>query len=249
MESLKKIHKFILDTLFPINCLNCGERDAWLCQRCLSEIPSISSQVCPYCEREITTYGQICSQCKLSFLKKREIIPLETLITATKYQERNISRLIHLFKYNFIEDLAEPLGKIIIKSLLENSLPLADLIIPVPLHPRRLRWRGFNQSELLARCISQNLTPGLEIPVLTDAVKRIKFTPPQMKIKSYARRKANLKEAFVFVGSRDDIKNKVILLIDDVSTTGATLFECAKTLKLHGAKKVFGVVVARQEVK
>jgi ComF family protein len=143
------------------------------------------------------------------------------------------------------------------KAFLDNGLPLPDLVVPIPLHKRRLRWRGFNQSELLANYISENLTPGMEIPVLNDILIRKKHTTPQMQVKKYSERKENIKDAFEIYpvksagGSAEKfkrIKNKNILLVDDVATTGATLNECAKTLKQSGAKKVFALVLARQEM-
>lgn len=262
MESLIKIKNFALDTLFPISCLNCGLPDTWLCPECLAKIPALSSQVCPYCEKITTSSGRICSKCRDGFLTKNKKAPLDALVCATRYKEGNISKLIHLYKYNFVSDLRQPLGKIMIRGILENNLPLPDVIIPIPLHPRRLRWRGFNQSELLANYIAQNLTPGFPIPILSNFIIRARYTRPQMKIKDYKERQKNISGIFTLAkGSTSSdhndrgrlnlqaIKDKNILLIDDVATTGATLFECAKVLKANGAKKVFGIVIARQEIK
>lgn len=138
-----------------------------------------------------------------------------------------------------------------VKSILKNNLPIADAIIPVPLHSRRLRWREFNQSEKLANFISENLTPSFPLSVYSDFLIRKRYTTAQMKIKNYSLRKENIKNAFVANKNQDlsVIKNKRILLVDDIATTGATLFECAKILKKNGAKEVFGVVIARQEMR
>jgi competence protein ComFC len=220
-------------------------------------------QVCPYCEKINTPAGKICLRCKDNFLTKKAAIPIDNLVTAVKYKEAGISHLIHLYKYRFISDLSDSLGKLMIESIIENNLPLPNFIIPIPLHKRRLRWRGFNQAELLANFISQNLAPGLEIPVLNDLISRKKYTTPQMKIKSYSQRKKNLQNVFVLssvkflkakgrlngTNNAEKIRGKTILLVDDVATTGSTIFECGRVLKTNGAHKIYASVIARQEWK
>lgn len=248
----KFIHNFILDTLFPIHCLHCKKYSQWVCQECVQKIPLLLDQVCPYCEKTISPNGQICPQCKDKFLAKNETWPIDALLVSTRYE--NVSRLVHFFKYNFIPDLGEILAKIICQTLISHNLILPDYIIPIPLHPRRLRWRGFNQSEVLAQYIAQNLTPGFSISILPNLLIRKKYTSPQMKIKNYNDRQKNVRDIFglncnVETRHASSLYNKTILLVDDIATTGATLFECAKILKSAGAKKVFAVVIARQEFK
>jgi predicted amidophosphoribosyltransferase len=264
---LQIIKKFILDTLFPIACLGCQEEEVWLCDGCLSKIKSLTTQVCPYCEKTETQNGKPCHRCRENHLMKNQLLPLDDLLVSTRYKD--ISRLVHCYKYNFIPDLHIPLGKIMIQGILKNNSALPDAIIPIPLHPRRLRWRGFNQSELLARYISENLAPGFQIPVLAEVLIRQKYTAPQMKISDYLERKKNITGAFYFnppspegrrcfdelVGTgegsdtnKTNLKNKTVLLVDDIATTGATLFEAGKVLKNSGAKKVFAVVLSRQEI-
>jgi len=241
LNKLSKIRTFVLDTLFPINCLGCGYDDTWLCDECLSKINFISFQVCSHCEKVITDYGQLCKICKIT------AHGLDGLLVASNYKENNIAKLVHLFKYNFIPDLHIPLGKILAKTILTANLPLPDIIIPIPLHARRLRFRGFNQAQLLAEYLSNQLTPGFMIPVFSNILLRKIPTPPQMKIKKYAERQANIRNAFGLDPKIINlIKGKNILLIDDIATTGATLNECARMLKQNGAKKIFGTVIARQ---
>jgi ComF family protein len=245
-----RANKIILDTLFPIRCIMCESDDAWICDKCFKKIKLLEAQACPYCEKNSTPAGKICAFCREKFLAKSKAIPLDHLVVAAKYKEPGISHMIHLFKYRFIQDLHEPLGRIMVKSIIESNLPLPDLIIPVPLHKKRIRWRGFNQSELLANFISQNLAQGFEIPVCTDILSRKKYTTPQMKIKNYAQRKKNLQNSFVLgEGKTTLIKDKKILLVDDVATTGSTIFECGRILKAGGAHKIYASVVARQEWK
>jgi len=245
------VKNFILDTLFPISCLSCNKNDEWFCPECLEKIKLLPEQVCLYCEKDITGSGAVCQNCRAKLLSKNPAIPLDNLIVCASYRENIIPRLVHMYKYNFVRDLSIPLGQIIVKAILKNNLPLPDLIVPVPLHNRRLRWRGFNQSELLADYIGQNLTPGMSIPVLNNFIARTRYTKPQMKIKNYQERQENMKNIFNTAKNaymRSDIKDKNILLVDDIATTGATMNECGKVLKKHGAKKVMGVVIARQEM-
>jgi len=242
LEILKETQKFILDTLFPISCVSCDYDGIWLCEKCFQKIKLLSFQLCPRCEKIITPNGQLCSLCK------KQLFFLDALIVATRYKEGSVSKLVHLFKYNFIEDLQNPLGKLLTQAFSASELVVPNFIVPVPLHKRRLRQRGFNQSKLLADYIGQNLTPGYTIPVNENFLRRTRYTPSQMNIKNYFRRKENMRNVFSAEGGPSCLKNKNVLLVDDVATTGATLFECARILKQNGAKKVFGVVVARQEM-
>ena len=142
--------------------------------------------------------------------------------------------------------IGSSLGGWLAEKIVEADLLLPDYCIPVPLHPRRRRFRGFNQSALLAHTLANTLTPGLDMPVLEDCLLRTRFTKPQIKTKSREERLGNLKGAFAFTDeSIPLIQNKMLWLIDDVATTGTTLEECAMVLKKAGAKKVFGIVLAR----
>jgi ComF family protein len=244
-SKIKPLKNVILDALFPILCLSCGKEGFWLCEECLSQTKLLDFQVCPVCEDIITEKGQTCSACRASQKSN-----LDSLITAVSYEDSTIKRLVHNFKYRFVGDISLLLAKFICQALIRNDIFLPDFLVPVPLHPRRLRWRGFNQSLLLAEYIAEELTPLLKIEVL-DILERTKFNRPQMQIKNYQERLQNMYNIFALKPtiSSDLIKNKRILLIDDIATTGATLEECAKVLKYAGAKKVFAAVVARQTVK
>lgn len=256
MTMFHTVYDFTLNTLFPISCLSCGQPDTWLCDDCLAQIPSKLEQVCPFCEKKITPGGQTCFSCQGKSA-------LSGLLVASHYKN-TVPTAVHFFKYRYIEGLQDPLGEILAKAYLDSDLPLPDVIIPVPLHKRRLRMRGFNQSELLARFLGANLTPGFEIPVLTDLLIRSRYTHPQMEIKDHSRRRKNIQDAFSInkkialeknydskkiTNPKKLLQNKSILLVDDICTTGSTLFECAKVLKKSGAKEVFGIVIARQEYK
>lgn len=239
--SLRKFRTHVLDTLFPIHCLSCGTEGDWICSRCFNEIPPLPAQVCPRCERFITQGGILCASCKGK-------APLDALISATRYKEHGIEKIIHAYKYKYVKELAPFLGSLMVKAYTSHKLPLPDMIIAVPLHARRLRWRGFNQSELLGQYLKSHLAIGFPILFQPNTLLRTRYTYPQMKIRNYRQRKENIANAFA-VKSEINLTGKKILLVDDIATTGATLFECAKVLKKHGAKKVYAIVAARQEVK
>lgn len=245
----QKVKNFILDILFPVSCVACGKDDVWFCRDCLEKIPLRKDQVCPLCEKRTTPAGRVCFSC-------REKSALDGLLVATSYQNTAIASAVHCYKYRFAEKLHEPLGKILLRAYTHSNLPLPEIIIPVPLHPRRWRWRGFNQAQLLAEYLGAHLTPGFPLSVLSGFLIRRRHTSAQMLIKNYRKRKKNIQNAFGLNHSAGfppvkpaAIENKRVLLIDDIATTGATLFECAKILKSAGAQEVFAAVVARQELK
>jgi len=242
---VKSLKTAILDSLFPVFCLSCGKEGFWLCENCLAQTKILDFQVCPACEAVITDKGFLCHFCRES--RKSY---LDCLIVAVSYDDPSARKMVHNFKYRFISDISRPLAKLVCRALVRNNVTLPDFLVPVPLHPKRSRWRGFNQSFLLAEHIAKNIAPLMEIEVL-DILRRKRYNQPQMQIKNYQERLKNMQNIFRLKPDTkpNAIKNKTILLIDDIATTGATLEECAKVLKSAGAKKVFAAVVARQSIK
>ncbi len=206
-----------------------------MCAGCFLKIKILDAQECFNCGRWSET-GETCRACKAE-------VQLDGLIVAADYRGKIISQLVKLLKYNFIEDIAPILAKIILKQLslsaefeTRNNL----IIMPVPLHPKRERWRGFNQAELIARAVAA----GLDKTVDAKSLARIRNIKPQTRFNQEERRE-NVRDCFSFTGDKQNIKGKIVLLIDDVVTTGATISECAKALKAAGAKTVWAVAVAR----
>ncbi len=150
-----------------------------------------------------------------------------------------------MFKYQpFVKDLAKTLASLIIIhfQLIEKGGNFSDFIlIPVPLAKRKLKERGFNQAEE----ISKELSSFLAIPLISNCLIKTRETIPQVELATEAR-KENTKGAFL-VKNKDLIKEKKILLVDDIYTTGSTMEECARVLKTAGAKQAWGVVIARAE--
>jgi len=168
------------------------------------------------------------------------------VFVASYYHDTLLPCAIHNYKYRFLSALANPLARFLQSALEKTSLPLPDIIIPVPLHRKRLKFRGFNQSELLARELASLLTPGIDLPLESDVLLRIRATTPQIKTGSREERLHNLRDAFAIHENKvHHVAGKSVWLIDDVATTGTTLSECANTLKKNGARSVFGIVLAR----
>lgn len=237
----EKLHSQLLDLLFPIHCLGCKKEGFWICQKCIEKIPLAIEQKCPLCERVTTPQGKTCLACKR---KTR----LDGMLTTSNYENQLVRKAVHNFKYRFASGLSVPLGNLLTKAYLDHDLALPDLIIPIPLHSRRLRWRGFNQAEMLAKQFAKNLTPGFPIVISSSSLIRKKYTSPQMQISNFQARFQNIKDAFR-VSNQNLVQNKSVLLVDDIATTGSTIFECAKILKNAGAKEVFAIVLARQGFK
>jgi len=148
-------------------------------------------------------------------------------------------RAIHELKYKNLKVLDLPLARLLAKYLEDKPLP-RDVLVPVPLHPRRLRERGYNQSSLLA----QKLGKLADLPVVEGLLLRLRDTPAQARIATAGVRRRNVAEAFT---CRDgQLQGEKVLLIDDVCTTGATLDACAVALKKAGASSVWGLTLARE---
>ena len=242
--------------LFPRICLGCGKEARWICNDCLKTIGIIKQPFCPECRRP-TEVGEFCSICRGGVSPPA----LDGIFICANFEEGVLKEAIHQFKYNGISDIGGLLGKIMAGKL--KSIPVGagfkpaptfNLIIPVPLHRKRLRQRGFNQAEILSRgLINHELSRishefhELGKPVLMkNILVRKKYTVPQMEL-DREQRLNNLKGIFELknVGAKGFLQEKNILLVDDVTTTGATLEECARVLKQNGAKSVWGIVLAK----
>lgn len=231
------IKDFLLDLVFPIECLGCGVYGTYLCAACFARIPIFETPVCPMCNApsfENTT----CKNC-------RKTTKLNGIIAATLYTVPLVRRLITLLKYRFVKPLAVPMAQLILKHLTEHNYALfarRDLVlVPLPLSKRRLRSRGFNQAEEIA----MQLASLLSIAVAEHTLIRMRNTLPQTETESRTERLQNIEGAFA-VENASSIKNQVVILVDDVATTRATLSECAKVLKTAGAREVWGLVVAQE---
>lgn len=225
-----KLFSFLLDLLFPISCSGCRREGEYLCKKCFSD---------------------------LKFNEKKYFLNtpnLDHLFMAGDYDDKLLAELIKQYKFNYQLKIGPYLARFLCsfwtKVLSEKHISTANLlIIPIPLSKKRERFRGFNQSAILAKIFSVSFSYESNA-----ALKRIKNRPPQSSLDEKARAK-NIKDVFAWSESKttlagnqkvsEILKNKTIILIDDVVTTGATLNEAARVLKAAGASKVYGLVLAK----
>ncbi|OIO46422.1 MAG: hypothetical protein AUJ28_02615 [Parcubacteria group bacterium CG1_02_37_51] len=226
-----KIIKAILDFIFPTQCLNCQTPGQYLCPTCLAQVKLRCQRQCPLCNQEQQDTA-ICQNC-------RSQTRLDNIIICADYENEILQNTIHAFKYNNVKSLSAPLAQLMIRTY-QLTTPLANpLIIPTPLHRKRELERGFNQSELLAKVFAQKFN----CQINTKILYRQKNNSHQADLNK-KERLVNIKDCFV-IKDAEQIKNKNIILIDDVITTGATLNEQAKLLQAAGAKKIWAIVLAK----
>ena len=164
---------------------------------------------------------------------------IHRLFAASAYRNSLVKRVVKALKYRYDRSLAKPLALRTLTALHGGRVPPNPLFVPVPLHANRKRWRGFNQAALLAQSASD---AGLF--AYAEALRRTRNTAPQTKTLERAERLDAMSGAFAVVDT-NVIRDRHIVLVDDVCTTGATLNACALTLLAGGARSVTGLVIAR----
>ena len=244
-QPINTSYQAILNWVYPNSCLFCRQDLEYdqtfpLCHSCFSSIQNIPEPYCKTCHLFLKDGGAHCYSCK----KQK---PYFDFIRSIGVYEGPLKSLIHHYKYQFKDYLAEPLSQLLYL-LWEKHPYLHDVqcIIPVPIHPIAKRARGYNQSDLLAEKFFKKLSKQTLFSTLSihsTLMRRIKHTVSQTQL-SREQRRMNVENIFQ-VESSEPIKNKNILLMDDVCTTGATLNACAKELKKAGAKKVYALTLAR----
>ncbi len=220
-----------VDFFFPARCLGCGREGSFLCSPCGGALPRLLPPLCLKCGRPLIHEERcpVCLKWKLEIDGIRALFVFQGLVR----------QAVHQFKYNNFRALAFPLALLLANNLETKPLPV-EVIVPVPLHSRRLRERGYNQSGLLARELGR-LTG---LPVMEDSLVRVRNTPAQVTSANSDERRTNVRRAFSC--SDISLRGKQVLVVDDVCTTGATLDSCAVALNSAGAGSVWGLVLARE---
>ncbi|MBI4101744.1 MAG: ComF family protein [Candidatus Nealsonbacteria bacterium] len=210
---------FFADLFFPETCLNCGREGSYLCPDCEALL-------------EISTWHQNYATQNLADL----YFPLSS-------KNPLCQKIIRQFKSEpFIKDLAEVLHSLIIKhfQMLDNRPDFRDFVlVPIPLARKKLKWRGFNQAEEIAKKLAESW----DMEIAANIFSKTKDTPPQAELDK-KQKKENVKGAFS-VEKPDAAQNRKILLVDDIYGSGATMEEAARTLKDSGAREIIGIVIAR----
>ena len=228
-----------IDLLLPPACVLCGQllptglAVQSFCHGCLSAMPPLSQGHCSCCAQPFssTASDHLCGTC----LKRP---PSFSVVHSAGIYQGRLKEAVHKLKYRNQLTLAQPLGQLLGTRIAAAGNDFAPhCIIPVPLHPRRLRQRGYNQAVEVARPIARQLG----IPLETTLLQRIRKTPPQQGLSAIERR-SNLRNAFALTARAPALR---ILLVDDVMTTGETVRECCRTLLAGGVDEVQVAVVGR----
>ncbi len=231
LPQVAKLKGIALDLLFPQWCVGCGKEGDFICSSCRRSLPRIMPPLCPRCGKPQLS-GILCPGC-VSWRAEIDGIRSPFRFDGVMRQA------IHQLKYKNLRALAVTLAGFLHDYLVTNPMP-GEVLVPAPLHQKRLRERGYNQSRLLA----QELGKLINLPVVDDCLVRQKHTPPQTRASTVDERRGNVADAFACRDRR--LQDKRVLLIDDVSTSGATLDACAAALKAAGASSVWGLVLARE---
>lgn len=221
MIALRTIAKSVVDLFYPRLCAGCGDvlygGERCVCLKCLSSLPRTNYHKKEENETEKRFFGKVRVEHASSFLffEKKSVV----------------QKLLHGLKYNGKKELGRELGAYFGADLIDSPIGKVDAIVPIPLHPKRKAWRGYNQSEWIAMGLSDTMGK----PILADAVRRVVETQTQTK-KGVIERWENVKDIFE-VTDAQSIRNKHLLVVDDVITTGATVEACvAKLTEVEGVK-------------
>jgi len=228
------LDNFWKQMLFPRRCPVCDEivipYGKKICADCVPKLKLLMAPYCMKCGKKLNDEGELCGDCKSrthEFTRGRALYEYESTalsIYRLKYGERRE------YADFFGEEMAFYLGRFV-----KSVKP--DALIPIPLHRRRMNARGYNQAALLARSMGEHLG----IPVEEKLLKRIRNTTP-LKLLNPKERQNNLKRAFII--SKNDVKLKTVIVVDDIYTTGSTIDEAARTLRAGGIEKVYFVTLA-----
>ena len=213
MSIVSNLLRSSLDVLFPTRCIGCGKSGAYLCVACVAKAKRPPPE------------------------PPREGGPLVDVLTPFAYEGVVRTAVQHL-KYRGLRTLAPEMARPMAWEL-AVAVPPPFTLVPVPLHPNRLRERGFNQAELLAREVAR----ALDAPLATDLLKRAVDTSSQVDTETRADRQRNVRDAFA---STTPLNGETIVLVDDVTTTGATLSAAAQVLLSAGASRVYGLTYAHE---
>lgn len=225
-----------LDFLFPKYCVNCRTVGAYICANCFSFISFDIVMICLVCNKG-SFDGLTHPGCKSKYA-------IDGAFSAISYKGI-VKKLIYNFKYKpYLSDLKNTLTELFYESIIQQEIfqkaySSKPILVPVPLHKKRLRTRGYNHAKLLAFGLSKKL----DLKVV-EVLERTKNTKSQFGLK-LKDRKENLKGAFSIVSNIPITQYPNVLLVDDILTTGSTLLEAARILKKNGAKRVWGLTLAR----
>ena len=228
-DAVAKAGTGLLNMVLPVNCVVCGKEGQYLCEGCEDGLPLLARPYCHLCANP--NVPQLCRWCF-------ENSPRFDRARAPYHYDGPVREMVLDLKYRGVRIAAPPMARLLARYLARNPYPV-DVLMPVPLHPRRERRRGYCQSSLLCRELSKMTG----IPVNDSSLRRAKNTAPQVEMESPEARRDNIARAFECTPNMERVR---VMLIDDVITTGNTMSSCAEELKVAGAASVWGLAFARQ---
>ena len=227
-----RIGQAALEFVFPARCVGCDSNGAFLCDHCIASLPVAEPPRCSRCWRPGAVAGS-CLECQVA-------PPSFDGLRAAFVYEGVVQELVRALKYRGATALAAPMATLLAEAV-ECYQLVADFVVPVPLSGLRRRTRGYNQAEELAQALGRELG----VPVRPRALERLRHTPPQARSADAAERRHNVAGAF---RTRDpDVAGRRVLLVDDVTTTGATLAAAASALREGGIRSVWGLTFAKED--
>ena len=239
LPQLQGLRGAALDFFFPRFCVGCGKEGDFICNSCQASLARIEAPICPLCGKPQTNSSpspefntMLCSGC---INWKADIDGIRSPFRF----EGVIRKAVHEFKYRNLRAIAGQLAHFLGDYLTDNPISY-NVIVPVPLHRKRLKERGYNQAGLLANELNR-LTG---IPVNETSLVRCLHNMQQAKTRNVEERRQNVIGIFSVIN--DDLLKKKVLLIDDVTTSGATIDACASVLKKTGTTSVWGLTLARE---
>ncbi|MBU1366725.1 MAG: ComF family protein [Candidatus Omnitrophota bacterium] len=242
---LKGYLKAAKNIFFPSLCFSCEKKISgeYLCPKCKEKIEFLHPPLCRFCSKPINP-----APARRGWINNNEVgrceeclgkpLTYQRVICVTAYKEPLVG-LIHLFKYKNYDYLAGPLSLLMANYLTTIGLNLSGyhFIVPVPIHPYTLKTRGYNQTALLGK----NLANYFKIPFRDDIIVERIYKKSQTNLNKQEREK-NIKGVFT---AKKNLKDRRIILIDDIFTTGATLRECASVLKNNGASNITAITLSK----
>jgi len=252
VSGLSGVAAALFATLFPSDCRLCGAdltniSRLPVCKECLSAMRPIAGGLCSICgERVMSPYASSAGEDGVRCGLCRRLEPPYVKATAYGSYESGLRELIHLLKYDRVRPAANVLGRMLADAITDLEPLFQDstvLVVPVPLHVKKMRQRQFNQSELIARAALKLKRTENRLELRTGVLERCRETQSQIGLSRHQRRE-NMRGAFA-VTMPGEVAGREILLTDDVLTTGTTVSECARVLRRAGASKVYVATVAR----
>jgi competence protein ComFC len=226
-----QLQEKLVDFFFPRRCVGCGKNGGFLCDSCSQRLPRLLRPFCQKCGKPGAS-GGLCPACW------GQETAIDGIRSVFRF-EGVVRQAIHELKYRNLKAISGCLAELMASYLQDNPIH-GEVLVPIPLHLKRLRERGYNQSSLLAKEIGKLIA----LPLIDGGLHRLKDSLPQARTTTVEERRRNVANAFA---CRDEkLSGRGVILIDDVCTSGATLEACAKALKGAGAVSVWGLTLARE---